>query len=110
MFSRRRHTCHVSRIMRPHRGLRHVVWFEFLGGLEKGSELLRIVQPGFFLIRLADHYMLAGVEMVQPESVSTASIRRFLDEMPEGHAHRKLKLSADRIIQSARSAWMRCPM
>lgn len=85
--------------MRPYRGLRHVVWFEFLGSHEDGSELRRIVEPGFFLIRLVDHYMLAGVEMVQLESISATSIRRLLDAMPESHAHRKLILSALNTLQ-----------
>ena len=83
----------------PHRGLRHLPWFQFIADHDDGSEMRRIVEPGFFLVRLVDHFVLAGPVMIAPESVSVASVRRLIGEMPAGHAHRPLILSVLNQLQ-----------
>lgn len=69
----------------------------------------RIIDPGFFLIRLVDHFVLVGPEMVRPESVSVGSIRRLIDAMPAGHPHRPLVLSVLNQLQQ-RADWNVTPV
>ena len=56
-------------------GLKHLAFFEAVGEAEENSSKAHAATAGLLMLRLIDHWILAGPVMVEPESVSVRSVR-----------------------------------
>ena len=56
-------------------GLEHLPFFEAVGEAEENSPKAYSATAGLLMLRLIDHWILAGPVMVEPESVSVKSVR-----------------------------------
>ena len=94
--------------MKPnYHGPKHVPWFELLAIHEADSPFGQTVSTGLFTLRLIDHAVLAGPDMVKHDSVSVASIRRMIGELPAGHPHKRVLLSVINQLQQTQDGDVR---
>ena len=77
--------------------LKHLAFFEVLAGCGEESAVGRASTAGLLSLRLIDHWILAGAQMVQPESVSVRSVRNAIMAMP---AHEPLREALFGIVNT----------
>lgn len=73
--------------------LKHLPFWKILSEHEDESPIARTVTAGFLTLRLIDHTVLAGPEMVRHDSQSVASIRRLIGGLPADHPHKRVLFS-----------------
>lgn len=73
-------------------GLKHVPFFEAFGNIEKDTREAAIAQSGLLLMRMIDHWILAGSVIVGPESASVRSNRNAAMSIPANSPYRPLML------------------
>ena len=83
-------------------GLKHVPFFEVIGREEEGSPRAHVATAGLLLLRLIDHWFLAGMVMVEPESQSIRSVRKAIAALPRECNHRDLLFGIVNTMQTSR--------
>jgi hypothetical protein len=84
----------------PRAPLRHMAFWEALSRCEDSSYEARTSTAGLLMLRLVDHWMLAGAALAQPESVSINAMRRALADLPTADAQRLCLLRIVNTIQT----------
>jgi hypothetical protein len=84
------------------RGLKHFVFFDAVGKAEEDSLRAYEATAGLLLVRLIDHWILAGMVMVEPESVSVRSVRGAIAELPLDNPHRAVLFGIINSMQTSR--------
>src|SRR5258708_19707822 len=79
-----------SRTMTP--GLKHLAFFEAVGEAAENSPKAHSATAGLLMLRLIDHWVLAGPVMVEPESVSVKSLRNAIMQLDSKYPSRKVLL------------------
>jgi hypothetical protein len=82
--------------------LKHLPFWEALAEHEDESPIARTITAGFMTLRLIDHTVLAGPEMIKHDSVSVANIRRLITELPADHPHKRVLQSIINQMQLTR--------
>jgi hypothetical protein len=83
-------------------GLKHLPFFEAFGGSTKGTREGAIAESGLLMMRLIDHWILAGPAMVEPESASVRSNRNAAMAIPASSPYRPLMLGLVNEMQLRR--------
>jgi hypothetical protein len=86
--------------------LKHLAFFEVLAGCGEDSAVGRSTTAGLLSLRLIDHWILAGAQMVQPESVSVRSVRNAIMAMPAHEPLREVLLGIVNTMQTLREVDM----
>jgi hypothetical protein len=86
--------------------LKHLAFFEVLAGCGEDSAFGRSATAGLLSLRLIDHWILAGPQMVQPESVSVRSVRNAIMAMPAHEPLREVLLGIVNTMQTLREVDM----
>ena len=86
--------------------LKHLAFFEVLAGCGEDSAVGRSATAGLLSLRLIDHWILAGAQMVQPESVSVRSVRHAVMAMPAHEPLREVLLGIVNTMQTLREVDM----
>ena len=86
--------------------LKHLAFFEVLAGCGEDSSVGRTVTAGLLSLRLIDHWILAGPQIVQPESVSVRSVRNAIMAMPQHEPLREVLLGIVNTMQTLREVDM----
>jgi tetratricopeptide (TPR) repeat protein len=86
--------------------LKHLAFFEVLAGCGEDSAVGRATTAGLLSLRLIDHWILAGAQMVQPESVSVRSVRNAIMTMPAHEPLREVLLGIVNAMQTLREVDM----
>jgi tetratricopeptide (TPR) repeat protein len=86
--------------------LKHLAFFEVLAGCGEDSAVGRSATAGLLSLRLIDHWILAGAQMVQPESVSVRSVRNAIMAMPAHEPLREVLLGIVNTMQTLREVDM----
>lgn len=89
-----------SSSVRPH--LKHLAFFEAIGGAVEGSSAERSAAAGLLLLRLIDHWTVVGSVIVEPESVSIRSVRNAIMEIPSTDPQRDVLLGLVNTLQTLR--------
>lgn len=83
-------------------GLKHLAFFEAVGEAEENSPKALSATAGLLMLRLIDHWVLAGPVMVEPESVSVRSVRNALMQLPANDPSREVLLGLINAMQTVR--------
>jgi len=83
-------------------GLKHVPFFEVIGREQDGSPRARAATAGLLVLRLIDHWFLAGMVMVGPESQSIRSVRNAISALPSACPQRDLLFGLVNAMQTSR--------
>ena len=87
--------------VRP-QGLRHRAFFVALAASEEGSARARVATAGLLVMRLIDHWLMAGPVMVEPESISIRSSRDAIMALDEVVGQRQILLGVVNTLQTIR--------
>jgi tetratricopeptide (TPR) repeat protein len=83
-------------------GLKHIAFFEAIAEAEEKTPEARSATAGLLMLRLIDHWMLAGSVMVEPESVSVRSVRGAIMELEANDPGREVLLGMVNTMQTVR--------
>jgi tetratricopeptide (TPR) repeat protein len=83
-------------------GLKHIAFFEAIAEAEEHTPEARSATAGLLMLRLIDHWMLAGSVMVEPESVSVRSVRGAIMELEASDPGREVLLGIVNTMQTVR--------
>ncbi len=83
-------------------GLKHLAFFEAVGEAEENSPRAYSATAGLLMLRLIDHWVLAGPVMVEPESVSVKSVRAALMQLEPKDPAREVLLGLVNAMQTVR--------
>jgi hypothetical protein len=83
-------------------GLKHLAFFEAVGEAEENSPRAYSATAGLLMLRLIDHWVLAGPVMVEPESVSVKSVRAALMQLDAKDPSREVLLGLVNAMQTVR--------
>jgi len=83
-------------------GLKHLAFFEAVGESEENSAKAYAATAGLLMLRLIDHWILAGPVMVEPESVSVRSVRNAIMQLESGDPSREILLGLVNAMQTVR--------
>ena len=83
-------------------GLKHLAFFETLEKSPAESPRAHAVKAGLLLMRLIDHWQLAGPVMVEPESVSMRSVREAIMHLDADDPSREVLLGMMNAMQTVR--------
>ncbi len=83
-------------------GLKHLAFFEAVGEAEENSPAAHSATAGLLMLRLIDHWILAGPVMVEPESVSVRSVRHAIMQLPAREPSREVLLGMVNAMQTVR--------
>ena len=89
-----------SRTMTP--GLKHLAFFEAVGEAAEDSPKAHAATAGLLMLRLIDHWVLAGPVMVEPESVSVKSVRKAIMLLASNDPSREVLLGLINAMQTVR--------
>jgi hypothetical protein len=78
-------------------------FFEVIGNEEANSPRTRVATAGLLTLRLVDHWILAGMVVVGPESVSVRSVREAIANLSHDDPSRGLLFGLVNTMQTARS-------
>jgi tetratricopeptide (TPR) repeat protein len=84
-------------------GLKHLAFFEAVGEAEENSSKARSATAGLLMLRLIDHWVLAGPVMVEPESVSVKSVRNAIMALEATDPSREVLLGLINAMQTVRA-------
>jgi hypothetical protein len=83
-------------------GLKHLAFFEAVGEAEENSSKAHAATAGLLMLRLIDHWILAGPVMVEPESVSVRSVRHAIMQLESKDPSRDVLLGLINAMQTVR--------
>jgi tetratricopeptide (TPR) repeat protein len=83
-------------------GLKHIAFFEAVGEAGEDSPKALSATAGLLMLRLIDHWVLAGPVMVEPESVSVRSVRNAIMQLEAGDPSREVLLGLVNAMQTVR--------
>ena len=83
-------------------GLKHLSFFEAVGAAEANSPKAKAATAGLLILRLIDHWVLAGPVMVEPESVSVKSVRNAIMQLEANDPSRDVLLGLINTMQTVR--------
>jgi tetratricopeptide (TPR) repeat protein len=83
-------------------GLKHLAFFEAVGESEENSSKAHAATAGLLMLRLIDHWILAGPVMVEPESVSVRSVRHAIMQLESRDPSRDVLLGLINAMQTVR--------
>ncbi len=83
-------------------GLKHLAFFEAVGEAEENSPKAFSATAGLLMLRLIDHWVLAGPVMVEPESVSVRSVRGAIMQLESNDPSREVLLGLVNAMQTVR--------
>jgi tetratricopeptide (TPR) repeat protein len=83
-------------------GLKHLAFFEAVGEAEENSSKAHAATAGLLILRLIDHWILAGPVMVEPESVSVRSVRHAIMQLESRDPSREVLLGLINAMQTVR--------
>jgi len=83
-------------------GLKHLAFFEAVGEAEANSSKANAATAGLLMLRLIDHWILAGPVMVEPESVSVRSVRNAIMQLESTDPSREILLGLINAMQTVR--------
>jgi hypothetical protein len=83
-------------------GLKHLAFFEAVGEAEENSSKAHAATAGLLMLRLIDHWILAGPVMVEPESVSVRSVRHAIMQLEPRDPSREVLLGLVNAMQTVR--------
>jgi tetratricopeptide (TPR) repeat protein len=83
-------------------GLKHLAFFEAVGEAEENSSKAHAATAGLLMLRLIDHWILAGPVMVEPESVSVRSVRHAIMQLESKDPSREVLLGLINAMQTVR--------
>lgn len=83
-------------------GLKHLAFFEAVGESEENSSKAHAATAGLLMLRLIDHWILAGPVMVEPESVSVRSVRHAIMQLESNDPSREVLLGLINAMQTVR--------
>ncbi|MFI5232365.1 MAG: hypothetical protein ACHQSE_07625 [Gemmatimonadales bacterium] len=83
-------------------GLKHLAFFEAVGESEENSSKAHAATAGLLMLRLIDHWILAGPVMVEPESVSVRSVRHAIMQLESSDPSREVLLGLINTMQTVR--------
>jgi hypothetical protein len=83
-------------------GLKHVPFFEVVGHEEDDSSRARVATAGLLVLRLIDHWVMAGMVMVQPESQSIRSVRKAIAALPRACPQRDVLFGLVNAMQTSK--------
>ncbi len=83
-------------------GLKHLAFFEAVGEAEENSSKAHAATAGLLMLRLIDHWILAGPVMVEPESVSVRSVRHAIMQLESRDPSREVLLGLINAMQTVR--------
>jgi hypothetical protein len=83
-------------------GLKHLAFFEAVGEAEENSREAYSATAGLLILRLIDHWVLAGPVMVEPESVSVRSVRGAIMKLESNDPSREVLLGLVNAMQTIR--------
>jgi hypothetical protein len=83
-------------------GLKHLAFFEAIGETEENTPQARSATAGLLMLRLIDHWVLAGAVMVEPESVSVRSVRQAIMQLDANDPSREVLLGTINAMQALR--------
>ncbi len=83
-------------------GLKHLAFFEAIGEVEENSPKAQSATAGLLMLRLIDHWVLAGPVMVEPESVSVRSVRHAIMQLQANDPSREVLLGMVNTMQTVR--------
>jgi hypothetical protein len=89
-----------SRTIAP--GLKHLAFFEAVGEAAENSPKAHSATAGLLMLRLIDHWVLAGPVMVEPESVSVKSVRGAIMKLEATDPSREVLLGLINTMQTIR--------
>jgi hypothetical protein len=87
-------------------GLKHLAFFEAVGESEANSSKAHAATAGLLMMRLIDHWILAGPVMVEPESVSVRSVRNAIMQLETRDPSREILLGLINTMQTVREVDM----
>jgi hypothetical protein len=87
-------------------GLKHLAFFEAVGESEENSSKAHAATAGLLMLRLIDHWILAGPVMVEPESVSVRSVRHAIMQLESRDPSREVLLGLINTMQTVREVDM----
>jgi hypothetical protein len=83
-------------------GLKHLAFFEAVGEAKENSPKAQSATAGLLMLRLIDHWVLAGPAMVEPESVSVKSVRGAIMQLESTDPTREVLLGLVNTMQTVR--------
>jgi tetratricopeptide (TPR) repeat protein len=83
-------------------GLKHLAFFEAVGEAKENSPKAQSATAGLLMLRLIDHWVLAGPVMVEPESVSVKSVRGAIMQLESTDPTREVLLGLVNVMQTVR--------
>jgi tetratricopeptide (TPR) repeat protein len=83
-------------------GLKHLAFFEAVGEAKENSPKAQSATAGLLMLRLIDHWVLAGPVMVEPESVSVKSVRSAIMQLEATDPTREVLLGLVNAMQTVR--------
>ena len=83
-------------------GLKHLAFFEAVGEAKENSPKAQSATAGLLMLRLIDHWVLAGPVMVEPESVSVKSVRGAIMQLESTDPTREVLLGLVNTMQTVR--------
>lgn len=83
-------------------GLKHLAFFEAVGESEENSSKAYAATAGLLILRLIDHWILAGPVMVEPESVSVRSVRSAIMQLESNDPSREILIGLINAMQTVR--------
>jgi hypothetical protein len=83
-------------------GLKHLAFFEAVGEAKENSPKAQSATAGLLMLRLIDHWVLAGPVMVEPESVSVKSVRGAIMQLDATDPTREVLLGLVNTMQTVR--------
>jgi hypothetical protein len=83
-------------------GLKHLAFFEAVGEAKENSPKAQSATAGLLMLRLIDHWVLAGPVMVEPESVSVKSVRGAIMQLDSNDPTREVLLGLVNVMQTVR--------
>jgi hypothetical protein len=83
-------------------GLKHLAFFEAVGEAKENSPKAQSATAGLLMLRLIDHWVLAGPVMVEPESVSVKSVRGAIMQLEATDPTREVLLGLVNTMQTVR--------
>jgi tetratricopeptide (TPR) repeat protein len=83
-------------------GLKHLAFFEAVGEAEENSTKAYSATAGLLMLRLIDHWVLAGPVMVEPESVSVRSVRGAIMQLESNDPSREVLFGLVNAMQTVR--------
>jgi hypothetical protein len=83
-------------------GLKHLAFFEAVGEAKENSPKAQSATAGLLMLRLIDHWVLAGPVMVEPESVSVKSVRGAIMQLDATDPTREVLLGLVNVMQTVR--------